>query len=364
MSKLLTIDKNRDTVVKDLLKHLLEKEVVSGVFTLRKIHDSGSHDYAFTTKIENLDIIDPFYPIMPLQAGQVLSGFTPMDKPVAVVIRPCEFRAYVEMVKRAQGSMDNFLFITHTCGGVIPLKDNVRGKATDQLEDYWKATENGEIHNGVRTNCKACEHFAPTNADILISVINEEANTTKLYLNTDKAVKFTEGFEGKLSDNKFDASILDRLAEKRLKEKEALFASVDKSDKGLDGMVEIFGKCIGCRGCNSVCPICYCTQCDFSSSNFDYNTGIMEKELEQKGALRLPPDTIFFHLGRLSHMAYSCVGCGQCTDVCPSSIPVGPVFKRSGEHIAKVFDFVPGRDVNEQIPVMIFKEQEFPEMGE
>ena len=364
MSKLLTVNKNRDVVIKDLLKHLMEKEVVSGVFTLRKINDTGSHDYAFTTKVKNLDAIDPFYPIMPLQAGQVLSGFTPMEKPVAVVIRPCEFRAFIEMAKRAQGSMRNFLFITHTCGGVIPLKDHAHGKVAGQLEDYWKTVEKGEINDSVRANCKACEHFAPMNADILISVINEDPKNTKLYLNTDKAVKLTEGFEGNLSDDKFDTSILDTLLEKRLKEKEALFASIDITDKGLDGMVEVFGKCIGCHGCNSVCPICYCTQCDFTSSNFDYNTSILEKELEQKGALRLPPDTIFFQLGRMSHMAYSCVGCGQCTDVCPASIPVGPMFNKSGEQVAKVFDFVPGRDVDEQIPVMIFKEQEFPEMGE
>jgi formate dehydrogenase subunit beta len=135
MSKLLTIEKNRDTVVKELLKHLIEKEVVSGVFTLIKINDSGSHDYAFTTKIENLDAIDSFYPIMPLQGGQVLSSFTPMEKPIAVVIRPCEFRAFVEMAKRAQGSMKHFLFITHTCGGVIPLKEHAHGKATGQIED-------------------------------------------------------------------------------------------------------------------------------------------------------------------------------------------------------------------------------------
>ena len=72
--------------------------------------------------------------------------------------------------------------------------------------------------------------------------------------------EFTKGFDGNLSDDKFDASILDKILEKRLKEKETLFASIDNTDKGLDGMVEVFGKCIGCRGCNSVCPICYCTQ--------------------------------------------------------------------------------------------------------
>ena len=129
-------------------------------------------------------------------------------------------------------------------------------------------------------------------------------------------------------------------------------------------MIDIFGKCIGCHGCNAVCPICYCTLCDFDSFNYDYNTPILEKELEEKGALRLPPDTMFFHLGRLSHMSFSCVGCGMCSDVCPASIPVAAVFKKTGEETAGIFDFVAGRRIDEDIPVMIYKEEEFPELGE
>jgi formate dehydrogenase subunit beta len=63
-------------------------------------------------------------------------------------------------------------------------------------------------------------------------------------------------------------------------------------------------------------------------------------------------------------MSFSCVGCGQCSDVCPADIPVASVFKSTGEQTAKIFDFIPGRDVDEEIPVMIFKEEEFPELGE
>ena len=89
-----------------------------------------------------------------------------------------------------------------------------------------------------------------------------------------------------------------------------------------------------------------------------------EKELEQKNALRLPPDTIFFHLGRLTHMSFSCVGCGLCSDVCPVDIPVSQVFKRTGEQTAGLFEYVAGRDVEESIPVLVYKEEEFLEIGE
>ena len=63
-------------------------------------------------------------------------------------------------------------------------------------------------------------------------------------------------------------------------------------------------------------------------------------------------------------MSFSCVGCGQCSDVCPVDIPVASVFKKTGEETAALFDYVPGRDSEESIPVMVFKEEEFEELGE
>ena len=363
MNKLLTIDKKPEIALKEFLKFLLEKKKVSGIFSLRKINDKGSVDYGLVTDLENLDEITPLIPLMPANAGQILSRFTPLEKPIAVVIKPCEFRAFIELVKREQGTLDNFLLITYSCAGVFPIKMNALGEMEKHLPDYWKTVEKGEIHPEIRPTCKACEHFVPLNSDILISLVGEDQKNCKMFLNTEKSVKFAEGFDAKISDEKFNISKLDLLLEKRKSEKENLFSQIDNSQTKLDGLIDIFGKCIGCHGCNSVCPICYCTLCDFDSFNFDYNTPILERELEQKGAIRLPPDTLFFHLGRLSHMSFSCVACGQCSDVCPADIPVTAVFKKTGEQVAGLFDFIPGRNVEEEIPVMIYKEEEFEELG-
>jgi formate dehydrogenase subunit beta len=364
MSKLLTINKNPEIAVKEFLTYLLEKEKVSGVFSLRKVNKNGAVDYGLITDKSHLDEIVPLHPLMPINAGQLLSRFTPLDKPIAAVIKPCEFRAFIELVKREQGTLDNFLLITYSCSGVFPLKENINGSINDQLTGYWKATEKAEIPSKIRPTCRICEHFAPTNSDILISLIGEETGKCKMYLNTEKAEKFADGFQGKISSEEFKISKLDSLKEKRLKEKEEIFSKINTEETGLDGLIDVFGRCIGCHGCNAVCPICYCTLCDFVSANFDYNVPILERELEEKGALRLPPDTLFFHIGRLSHMSFSCVGCGQCSDVCPANIPVASVFKKSGERVAGIFDYVPGRDVKEEIPVMIYKEEEFQELGE
>jgi formate dehydrogenase subunit beta len=83
----------------------------------------------------------------------------------------------------------------------------------------------------------------------------------------------------------------------------------------------------------------------------------------QKGALRLPADTLLFHLTRLNHMGLSCVGCGMCTQACPVELPVGVVFRAIGQRLQEAFDYVPGRDPEETLPLITFKEDEWTDLG-
>ena len=86
-----------------------------------------------------------------------------------------------------------------------------------------------------------------------------------------------------------------------------------------------------------------------------------ETVLRKRGGLRVPPGTILYQLGRLSHISISCVECGACDDVCPVDIPVSIIFKKVGGSVQKMFDYVPGKDVDEEIPLITFKKDEFTE---
>ena len=218
---------------------------------------------------------------------------------------------------------------------------------------------------GIRETCRACEYFVPMNADVTVSIAGDADSTSacRIFLNTDRAKELVDGLEGERSDEAFDPVLTEKLYAGRTAEKKKMFDSLAPAGDGLDGLIEIFGRCVGCHGCGRVCPICYCMLCDFESRSFDYDLPYFEKELAGKGALRLPPDTIFFQLGRMTHMSFSCVGCGLCSDTCPVGIPVAAMFKKIGEHTAALFDYVAGRDVEEAIPVMVFKEEEFHELG-
>jgi formate dehydrogenase subunit beta len=80
--------------------------------------------------------------------------------------------------------------------------------------------------------------------------------------------------------------------------------------------------------------------------------------------MRLPADTILFHLTRMTHMALSCVGCGMCTSGCPSDLPVGAVFRSISQRLQHTFSYLPGRDVDEALPMVTFEEDEWMEVGE
>lgn len=62
-------------------------------------------------------------------------------------------------------------------------------------------------------------------------------------------------------------------------------------------------------------------------------------------------------------MVISCVACGQCTSACPNNIPVAKFFKTTGSKVQALFDYKPGRSVDEENPQSTFKEDEFPAAG-
>ena len=90
----------------------------------------------------------PLLPIMPSQGGQVLSQLTqeePFREPVAAVVRPCEVRAFFELVKRNKGSLDNLVLISPECPGVFPVQRASGDLLEDELDDLYLEARQGHI---------------------------------------------------------------------------------------------------------------------------------------------------------------------------------------------------------------------------
>ena len=364
MTKALTIGKSTEEGVKELLRSLLDSGKVKGVLTLRKTGEDGTISYALITDSADIKSSTPLFPLMPINLAKQLSLFTLQEaatEPIAAVLRPCELRAFVELVKRTQANLKNILFVSSTCPGVYPLELAVEGKIEEHVPEYWKAAAKGETAADVRSACQACEYFVPYTADITVSLLgNKEADKeTTLFLNTPKAELFVEGLSGKFSEKEPEPTVLEEIRTRRKAEKEKLADEVEVKNLGIDELTKTFSRCIGCRNCSKVCPACYCHVCFFETDTAEHAAAYYERELVKTGCVNMLSDTTFYHLVRLFHVGASCTGCGQCADVCPADIPLWAISLKVGGAVQKAFDYVPGRSVEEGLPITTFSPEEF-----
>ncbi|MCP4118347.1 MAG: formate dehydrogenase, partial [Desulfobacteraceae bacterium] len=86
------------------------------------------------TNPSNVEAIDPFAPVVPLNGAKVASSITatPSGRKVAMVLRSCEIRALIELVKLKQANLDDVLLIGIDCLGRY---ENL---------DFFKLLEQGE----------------------------------------------------------------------------------------------------------------------------------------------------------------------------------------------------------------------------
>ncbi|MFC1873347.1 4Fe-4S binding protein [Chloroflexota bacterium] len=360
MPKVLRINKDAEEGVRELLRFLLESGKVEAVLTLMKTDESGGVTYSLVADPKVLSDATPFFPLMPVNAGKTVSRITLMessDKPIAAVMRPCELRAFVELIKRSQGSLDNFLFISPTCGGVYPLKTAASENIAKRLPQYWDAVKKREILPDLRPNCMACTQFIPDNTDMTVALIKNDNNDKQcqIYLNTQKAEDMVDGITGgEIAEQDINTKDLEAFRSQREDQKNKLLEEF--SDLNME---KVFGKCIGCHACSKVCPVCYCHLCFFDSSTSERSVLDYERELNHKGMAQVPLDSTFYHLVRLFHISLSCVACGQCSDVCPVNIPLGAIAIKVGGSVQESVGYIAGKNLEEGLPITTFKPEEF-----
>ncbi len=212
-----------------------------------------------------------------------------------------------------------------------------------------------------RDACQMCEKPHAEGADVLIELFGADLSagipvTLPDEMGERLALQPAEA-EGKRDE------VVEKLVAARTEVRDERFAEIQKrlDEEGLD---QVFASCIRCHNCMTTCPICYCKTCLFKSPIFDHEPVQYMNWARRKGAYRLPSDTMLFHLTRLNHMVLSCIGCGVCTDACPADLPVAQVFRAMGQDVQAVFEYEPGRSVDEPLPLITFQEDEWTEVGE
>ena len=155
---------------------------------------------------------------------------------------------------------------------------------------------------------------------------------------------------------------MERLIAERMAYRNAMFEKTRQHINSIEKLTTYFANCVNCYNCRVACPVCYCKECVFCTDVFDHDPSQYLQWSKRKGIIKMPTDTLFFHLTRLAHMSTACVGCGQCSNACPNDIPVMEVFRTLSQKTQKAFNYEAGRDMDEKPPLSEFREDEFTDV--
>ncbi|MBL7065715.1 MAG: 4Fe-4S dicluster domain-containing protein [Anaerolineae bacterium] len=371
---------NNDTLaaVRGFLRQLLEAEVVDALLVPMET-PAGAITPALVADPDLLDAANPLAPVMGLNAARV-TGQVSIREPrghIGVVLRPCELRALVELVKLKQASLDDLVTIGVDCLGAydVPVYNGMQADGGVNLAAYLATARSGELAPqegyAFRDGCQMCEKPHVGDCGLRIADCGFPTITLELFgadLTTGIPVHLSDDVGARLAlapveDGGQRAGVVDKVIAAHTQVRDERFAEMRQrlEHEGVEG---VLAACVRCHNCMTVCPICYCKTCLFKSPTFDHEPMQYVNWARRKGAYRLPADTTLFHLTRLNHMVLSCVGCGMCTSDCPAELPVGLVFRTIGQEVQEAFDYVPGRSVEDPLPMITFREDEWMEVGE
>ena len=358
-------DNIKETILR-IFKGALEKKIFDAVLIPVKVPAGDSYTWILIEDVSLFKDAVPIAPIMPVQGANALSSLTRKGKgnlKIAAIMRPCEIRAAIELAKLEQINLENVSLFSFDCPGALSLSDYVQDpqKGEEVFESFF--TKNKWNEESIKPICKMCDNFSLPNYDLHFGILGTEKNDLLLIPNSIKGEGVLNemgiAFKNDLSGWK---KKVDEIKKEKEKTKKETYHTIQPMVEGLDNLVQTFAKCIGCHNCMSVCPICYCRQCYFDSEVSKFTSDNYMLRAEKRGGLRFPTDIILFQSGRMSHMSLSCVSCGMCEDVCPASIPVAQIFSFVANETQKAFEYQPGRNLGEPLPLKEYKEEELQEL--
>jgi len=317
--------------------------------------------------------VDPLAPAFPMNAANIVSRLTrkPMGAKIAAVMRPCEIRAFVELVKLNQGRTDDVILIAIDCLGAFQNRDYFQYAGENMTESsirFYQNTLSGKtagMEGGdLSPACKACEYPVDANADIQIGLLGVEVDDYLLVQSqTDDGTNILNQLNlPEVAEPATRQDAIRSLIDRRMNYRDDMFNKTRQATDSVEKMTAYFASCVNCYNCRVACPVCYCKECVFVTDVFNHDPAQYLRWASRKGIIKMPTDTAFYHITRMAHMSTACVGCGQCSNACPNDIPVMELFRTIAQDTQKAFDYEAGRSIEDDPPLSVFREDEFAEV--
>jgi formate dehydrogenase subunit beta len=361
------------TALRAFFKTLLQQETISAILIPWLLPMKNMVMPTLITDPERLDRADPLSPAFPINGAKMVSRLTRKASggTVVAVMRPCEIRAFIELVKLKQGQTENLIIVGIDCLGAFQNTDYYQWVGEDSeaaTKQFYTSvlSGNGSTVDGVDLSsaCQACELSIPHGADIAIGLYGvDTAGRILIQAQSEKGEKlFTELQLKEVEEPASRKKAIDQLVAARTAIRDNMFSETRSATDNLEKLTGYLANCVNCYNCRVACPVCYCRECVFVTDVFDHEPSQYLRWANKKGAVKMPTDTAFFHITRLAHMSTACVGCGQCSNACPNDIPVMELFRSVAEKTQKGFDYEAGRSIDEKPPLAEFREEEFQEV--
>lgn len=365
------IEGKTEEAISGFLKTLLEKGVVEAMVVPKALPSQDGFAQTLIRDPEKLNGVCVLSPTMPVQSARVISNLSVknLGMKVAALLKACEIRATVELAKFLQVKLENLYLIGIDCPGTFEVPDYAKmvqeGKGGESLnKELLKSMEKGEMSSptgyAFRTACQMCEYPVPQ-MDVIIKLYGYKTDQEigiEIGSKLEKEIEEKGILSFSESEPASRSEVVNKVVAERIKKRDAFFQEFKGIVKDLNAFLNRFSTCVRCHNCMVACPICYCKECVFRTAVFEHDGDQFLRWADRKGGIRMPTDTLIFHLIRMSHMVTSCIGCGLCDSACPSRLPVATLFRSVGDRIQKMFQYVPGRNVEEVPPVAAFREDE------
>ncbi|MFO7859615.1 MAG: Coenzyme F420 hydrogenase/dehydrogenase, beta subunit C-terminal domain [Desulfosalsimonas sp.] len=357
----------------EFLKKILESDEVAAVLVPHRPAEKDMILPRLITDPAHLQGVEPVSPAFAVNSARLVSRLTRQSAggTIAAVLRPCEIRAFVELVKLNQGRTEDLVIIGTDCPGALQNADffdlaekHGNNASAHFLETAFSDGQASAEDPQIAPACRVCTQPTPEGADLAIGLFGlQPGPKIQIYAQTEHGEAMLEklDLEDGQTDEKRQTAAQDLIA-RRSQARQEMIVQTRAATDSMEKLADYFSRCINCYNCRTACPVCYCRECVFATDVFDHEPVQYMKWAGRRGSVKMPTDTLFFHLTRMAHISTACVGCGQCANVCPSGIPLAELFISVAEQTQSAFGYQAGKNLDEQPPLAVFQEDEFQEV--
>ncbi len=308
---------SRDVLVKKA-SELLSSGTVDRVYGWKR----GEFDYDVTpalfTSPEELESEFVWNDFCGANFSKYLVRETVKDGRVLVFLKPCDTYSFNQLLTEHRFDREKVYAVGIPCAGMLDVR-----KIKDAAEGVSSIDADGE------------EVVVHTLYDGDITVKRTEALAERcVNCKSKKHVAYDEllGEDGEVTESsRFDevAKLEDMTPDER-------FAFWQ----------EELSKCIRCNACRNACPACTCEVCVFNNPASGVESKAPVNDFEEK----------MFHTIRAFHVAGRCTACGECSRVCPQSIPLHLLNRKFIKDIDDFYgEYQAGKEVGSCAPLVDYK---------